>query len=557
MPRRLVQAAEHDRSRSLGWLGLAWLEHLVVHGPGDVQGEPVSHGDEYSEFIADCYALDEDGRLLYDSAFLSRPKGCDKSGLGARFALLEAIAPVRFAGWAEGGEQYRFLDFVYEYEPGEPMGQPVKVPYIRLMATEEGQTGNVYDTVHFNFTDGPLAATPGIQAGLTRILLPGGGEITPSTASSSSKDGGKETFVCFDETHLYNTPELRQMYKTVTRNLRKRKKIAQTWYLETTTMFGPGQDSIAEQTYKQAELIAEGKVKRQRLLYDHRWGEIEDLTDEAALRAALTDSYGDALAWNHLDGLVDEFMDLRSVTSDSRRYFLNAPTSAEDAWLAHHEWAACVDVEKVVADRDVITLGFDGSRTRARGVTDATALIGCRISDGYVFEIATWEQPPNWPREQNWQVPVADVDAVVRGAFAKYSVAAFYADPAKWESYIASWEAAFGGSLQKKSSREHPIEWWMTGGRAASTVKALELFSNAVLEREMTHDGSTALTRHVLNARRRVSRSGTQIAKADPDSPHKIDAAVAAVLAWQARIDCIAAGIGKAPTRRYAARRLY
>lgn len=30
------------------------------------------------------------------------------------------------------------------------------------------------------------------------------------------------------------------MYATVTRNLRKRKKGAGTWYLETTTMFAPG-----------------------------------------------------------------------------------------------------------------------------------------------------------------------------------------------------------------------------------------------------------------------------------------------------------------------------
>lgn len=557
MPRRLVRAAGHDRSRSLGWLALAWLEHFVVHGPGDVQGEPVAHGDEYSSFIVDCYALDEDGRRLYDSAFLSRPKGCDKSGLASRFVILEAIGPVRFAGWAKGGEVYRFLDFVYVYEAGEPMGAPVRVPYIRCMATEEGQTGNVYDTVYFNFNEGPLSVVPGIVAGLTRILLPGGGEITPSTASSSSKDGGKETFVDFDETHLYNAPELRSMYKTVTRNLRKRKKIAETWYLETTTMFAPGENSIAEQTYGQADLIESGKAKGQRLLYDHRWGEIEDLTDEEALRKALTDSYGDALGWNDLDGLVNEFYDIRSETGDSRRYFLNSPQSAEDAWLADYEWAACADATKVVAGHELITLGFDGSRTRARGVTDATALVGCRISDGHIFEIEVWEQPRNWPRDKPWQVPVADVDAAVRAVFGKYKVAAFYADPAKWESYVAAWEAAFGAQLQRKASREHPIQWWMTGARAMATVKALGVFEAAVLEKEMTHCGSSLLRQHVLNARRRVSRSGVQIAKENPDSVNKIDAAVSAVLAWQARLDCIAAGVGRSEAPRYVPRRLY
>jgi phage terminase large subunit-like protein len=90
------------------------------------------------------------------------------------------------------------------------------------------------------------------------------GRSRPSTASSASKDGGKETFAVFDETHLYNQPELRQMYKTVSRNMRKRKKIAGTWFLETTTMFAPGQESVAEGTYGLAEKISEGRARVER-----------------------------------------------------------------------------------------------------------------------------------------------------------------------------------------------------------------------------------------------------------------------------------------------------
>jgi hypothetical protein len=37
------------------------------------------------------------------------------------------------------------------------MGQHVRTPYIRCMATEEGQTGNVYDSVYFNLTEGLLS----------------------------------------------------------------------------------------------------------------------------------------------------------------------------------------------------------------------------------------------------------------------------------------------------------------------------------------------------------------------------------------------------------------
>lgn len=567
-----VRAKAHDRSRSLGWLAVAWIEFFVRHGPGDVQGMRVEHGDEYTAFIVDCYAVDERGRLLYDSAFLSRPKGCDKSGMGARLSLFEALGPCRILRdgggepvFAQGGEVYRDpwgLGFVYVYEPGEPMGAPVKVPYIRCMATEEGQTGAVYDTIHFNLTDEdcPLHVVLNHRddAGLTRILLPGGGEITPSTSGSASKDGGKETFVVFDETHLYTRTDLRRMYATVVRNLRKRKKIAGTWYLETTTMYAPGEQSVAEETYKVARLIKGGKAKRDRLLLDHQYGsiDVEELGDEEKLRAALREAYGDALSWNDLDGMVDGILDPRSAVADSVRYFLNDEATAENAWLAGYEWAArSADSFEVrsIEPGDVVTLGFDGSRSRTRGIADATALIGCRVEDGHVFEVDVWEQPKG-VGGKDWQVPTEEVLASVRGAFERYSVVGFYADPARWESHVAAWERDHGPSLKVKSSREHPIEWWMTGNRRRQTAEALEKFQSAVLDGEMSHDGSATLTKHVLAARR---VSGGQIAKDSPESERKIDAAVAAVLAWQARLDALAKGAGAQPIKKtYKAKRL-
>jgi phage terminase large subunit-like protein len=58
-----------------------------------------------------------------------------------------------------------------------------------------------------------------------------------------------------------------------------------------------------------------------------------------------------------------------------------------------------------------------------------------------------------------------------------------------------------------------------------------------------THGGSAALTRHVLNARRRATRTGYLLYKAHPESPDKIDAAYAAVMAWKARLDAVSAGV--------------
>lgn len=538
--RERVYSPEHDRTNSLGWLAIWWIETFCVHGPGDVQGQAVELDDEFSAFILDVYALNKYGRRLYDSAFLSRAKGRAKSELAGFITLFEAIGPARFSGYAEGGEFYEYDDQRYTYAQGEAMGQEITAPFIRCLATEESQAGNTYDNVYFNLTEGPLAHTlPRDAAGLTRIYLPGGGEIVPSTASSSSKDGGKETFAVMDETHLYTRPDLKRMYATVRRNLAKRKG-AEPWSLETSTMYLPGENSVAEETHDLAKKILEGKTKRQRLLFDHRQADPDtDLANEDELRAGLKETYGPFADVMDIDRLISEIFDPRNDPQDSRRYYFNQPTSSKDAWLSAPEWNACHST-KTVEKGEEITLGFDGSRKRSRGVTDATALIGCRVSDGHLFEIRVWEQPEG-PAGEGWEIPTAEVDHEVRQAFETYKVVGMFADPAKWESYIAVWESEYGKKLKVKSSQQHPIQWWMTGNRSYLVVRALEQFQNAVLDREVSHEG-LALTRHVLNARRRIGRSGVSIAKEHPDSPNKIDAAVAAVLAFQCRLQALSKG---------------
>jgi hypothetical protein len=134
--RELVRADEHDRSRSLGWLAVWWIENFCVHGPGDVQGQRITLDDEFTAFIVDVYALDANGKRLYDSAFMSRAKGRAKSELAGFIVLFEAMGPARFSHWAKAGEYYEFDSSVYEFAEGEPVGKNVVAPVIRCLATE-------------------------------------------------------------------------------------------------------------------------------------------------------------------------------------------------------------------------------------------------------------------------------------------------------------------------------------------------------------------------------------------------------------------------------------
>ena len=353
------------------------------------------------------------------------------------------------------------------------------------------------------------------------------------------------------------------MYRTVTRNLRKRKLIDGTWFIETTMMYQPGEESVAELTYNEANLLKEGrKVRgRWRLCYDHRWGEVKDLSDEDALRAALVEAYGDAMAWMDLDGLVDEFYDSRNEVADSRRYFLNVRTSASDAWIAEHEWAACKRPgSRSLQPGDFIALGFDGSIR-----DDATALCAVRISDLHVQLLGCWSKPDDAP--DGWSIDGTAVDAMVSEVFRTYQVAGFYADPPHWQSWIDKWTSEYSERLPVTATKAKPLEWWTNRDRAASA--ALERFQEAVQEGLIgytpwedrdpdSHEGHmiATLTSHVLAARRAPVRGGMLIRKETPKSRNKIDSAMAAMLALECASDAIAQNAKPLEERRYVPKRI-
>ncbi|MBQ9917366.1 MAG: hypothetical protein IJO71_09220 [Microbacterium sp.] len=569
MPRRIITNPKHNREKSLGWLAVWWIETFVVHGRGDPIGQPVKYGDEYTGFYVDCYALDPDGgRRLYDSAFLSRPKGTDKSGIAAALALFEAFGPARFAGWAQGGETYEFLGKTYTYLPGEPMGKAVRNPYVRIMATEEGQVGNTYDSIYYNLTDEAaplyaLKAVYGVDAAKSRVLIPSGGTIVPSTAGASSKDGGLETFAVFDETHLYNTPTLREMFRTVSRNLRKRKGTSETWYIETTTMYAPGEESIAEETYFLADQIQEKKARRAKLLFDHRWGELESLepvqvsidpahpketrpeTEEEYLQRltdAFLDAYGDAIAWNPVEGLLDGLFDTHQSPEETLRYFFNALVEDANSWVKLTHWKriglkAALEQAKAEGKKpdwrpprkgDTITLGFDGGET-----SDATVLIACRVDDGYIFPIRIWEAPDS-KAAKNWRIDHPEVDAVVRQTFKDYKVVGFFADPPRWQDYVDNWERDLGPQLRvHATTREKPIAF--PTNQHVVMSKAVERAETAIQGRQVRHGDHAVLSRHVANAKRWNGRgTGYVIGKDRHGSDKKMDAAVGLVLAYEA-----------------------
>lgn len=572
MPHVLITDPRHDRFEGLGLLAVAWVEHFCVHGPGDVSERPLDPAlpealpmsDEICEFIADCYALDENGKRLYADAFISRPKGWAKSEVAGFIALFEAFGPCRVARDAFGlprraqaGDSFVVGSFRYDYDPGEFMGEPIRDPIVRCMATEEEQAGNTFDVVYVNLGGngkGSLRLVSaynvrGSDVGLRKIKLAGSGEIIPSTASSSSKDGGKETFVVFDESHLYITPELHRMYDTVTRNLGKR-VAAEPWSLETSTMYGPGEGSVAEQTHRHARMISEKKSAATSTLFDHRQAPADlDVADPESLRAGILEAYGDAAEYTDIDRKVADFSDPRKRIEALRRYTLNQPTGSSNAWMTTPEWERIGPKDgEVLAlqPKDKITLGFDGSQKRAPGsvLADASALVACRVSDGLIVPLLIDEQPEG-PAGEGWQVDFEGFLDAVDNAFETYDVVGFFADPPLWQETITNWENLYGDRLPIKAAKT-AIAWWTN--RDVVMGRAIDAFEGAVKDQDIRQAGDPTLTRHVLNARRKPRGMNMRIVKENPSSNNKIDGAIAAVLAHAARAAYVA--LGEQPTKK-------
>src|SRR5690606_7836132 len=146
------------------------------------------------------------------------------------------------------------------------------------------------------------------------------------------------------------------------------------------------------------------------------------------------------------------------------------------------DWLACQDLTKTVDERDQIVLGFDGSRGRNRGVPDATALIGCRVSDGHLFEIRVWEQPPGPAGRVGGAIRV-EVDAGVGEALRRCGVVGVCGDASGWSRQVAGWEAKFRHRVRVKATQSAPIAGWPRG-RDSRVTEYLSRFHDAVMHQE-------------------------------------------------------------------------
>lgn len=503
---------------TLGFQVADLIEAKCAIPDGDHTGQPYLLTDEMLRFLLWHYRLDPAGRFAYRRSQLVRPQKWGKGPLSAAIVCAEADpeGPVLFDGWDAAGE---------------PVGRPWATPVIQVTAVSIDQAENVWRSLV------PMIELGGISAdipdtGETRINLEGGGQIKPVTSSARSRLGQRITFAVQDETHSWlRSNGGHSLADTQLRNLAGMGGRS----IETTNAWDPADDSVAQRTHETAPKVGD-------IFVDMASSPLGSFGNKRERRRVLKAVYGDSW-WVDLDRIDAEVEELlaKGEQPQAEQFFGNRVVTAADRAFDVAAWRelARPDLEVPTGRSELITLGFDGSR-----YDDATAVVATHVRLGHQWPLGVWEHDGT----DGWEVPVEEVHDVVEAAFGAWDVWRLYADPPYWEDTIDGWAGRYGD--------KRVIRWWTN--RTKVMCWALRGYVTAMRSAAVTHDGDAILERHIGNARKRVrpqikdekGKPMWDIAKDRPGSRNKIDAAMAAVLSWEARGDALAAGVLEKKGRR-------
>lgn len=525
------------------------IEERAVYGPGSLQGEPYRIDPEFRAFIYRAFEVYPkghpwEGRRRFKRVGLSVRKGLAKTEKQALIAFCELHPEglTRFDGW----DAY-----------GNPVGRPVRAPYIPMLAVSVEQVEELaFGALSYIVSEGPDADL--FDVSLERICRldargRADGKAVPLANSPGARDGARTTLNCFDEPHRLFLPRQLQAHQTMDANLPKR-PLDDPWSLYVGTAGEPGQGSVMEQIHAEALQIAEGKIDRPDLFYLYRTDDGgHDLDDKEQRIKAIAEASGPAGEFG--PGQFDEIASKWDRPGADKPYL-------ERVWL--NRWkksgSQAFDMIKVEAltrdenkqdyprlpDGAFVTVGFDGARFK-----DATALVVTDIQTGRQELSGLWERPEN---DEEWSVPEDEVTAQVEEIFTRFDVWRMYCDPPHWTETVASWAARYPDRV---------LEWHTQ--RKRPMADAARIYAEAIDSGIVTYGDNglrAALLRHMGHAgRRQLTLTDDQgnflwtLQKQDGRLEDKFDAAMAAVLSWQACIDARREGAQPRP-KAWAPRRL-
>lgn len=508
------------------------IEDRLVFGPGDLLGQRATLDDEQRALVYRAYEVHpkgdpREGKRRFQRVHISLRKGLRKTEFAAWIAAteLDDESPVRFDGWRKRGKGW------------EPIGRPVTDPFIPMLAYTEDQSEELgFGALYKILSNNNCTIVDKFDIGLERIMRIGGdGKAVALANAPDQADGDRTTHQHKDETHRWVLPRHKETDQVTRANLLKR-PMSDPWELCTTTMYMPGEGSVAEGVHDFAKKIESGELPNPRLFFFHRQADPKwDLNDRDQRVEAVKEASGIATEWSDIEGIAAQWDDPDADRAYLERAWTNRPVQGTGRAFDSTRWKLLHRPDHAVPKNALITVGFDGSK-----YWDATALVACEVLTGYEWLVEIWARP-DLPPGVHWEVDQTKVDAAVDELFHDYNVWRLYADPSKWQTNVSAWAGKYGD--------KRVVAWEPT--RTIAQARALRAFSSAIAAKEITYGGAehAILAAHIGNAWKRHlaqrDEDGTAlwiIQKERPQSPFKIDAAQAGVWAWWARLEAIASG---------------
>ena len=467
-----------DLKRSEGAEVCEFIEALcpqVKDSVGGKAGEPLRLRPWQSKLLEHIFAKRADGRLRHKVYMAGLPRKSGKSALGSGIALFGLIMGPR------GAEVYS-------------------------CAADRDQARIVFGSAKAMVEQSPDLA------GVTKLYrdaieVPSRGSVYRVLSSEAfTKEGLSPTLVLYDELHAAPNRELWDVMTLAQAARYSALTLAITTAGVRTD--STGQDSVAYGLYQYAQRVASGEVDDPS--FGCAWWQAPpdaNYRDEAVWKVA-NPGFGDLQDPEDFASAVK-----RTPEAEFRTKRLNNFVASQQAWLPQGAWA---DLDSCTPPDDdtPVVLGVDGSFSG-----DASAIVGVTVEEQpRIWLVATWEKQPT--DRDDWRVDISAVEAEVLAACGRWNVLEVAFDPYRWQRSMDALAAAGAPIVEYASSSP------------ARMVPATAKFYDAVVSGGLTHDADPVLARHLDNCVLKVDRLGPRIVKEHRGSPRKIDAAVAAVMAF-------------------------
>lgn len=465
------RSAPRKPDPTYGPLAAAWMEANLVHGEGDLFGQPFRCTADQRQFLDRLLRYDaKSGRLIVRRALLGRAKGWGKT------EFIAAIVLFFLAG---------------------PIAPPA--PNIPIAAASFEQADLLFGTARVMATEGPLK--PFLEAFDTEILIRDApGRAFRVAAAAGTNDGGRPTVFAADELHEWTGNKAR-VFLVISNSIAKRRD----GLVLVISTAGSEESELLRGLYDHGKAIEAGTVDDPSFLMD--WAEADPTLnphDGPEVRAVMA---------RQANAHIDEFGTLEFVERrwheipehEWLRYFANRWVAiAQESWLPAGTWQSCPRSTGLVEGAET-WIAVDMALKH-----DSVAAVAVqRSGDRWCAEAKVW-----FPAGTT--IDVAAVENHLREMHRRYRLVEVPYDPAFFER-----------SAQVLTDDGLPMVEFPQS--AARMVPACQTAYELICSGQVEHDGDPVFADQVTSAVPRQTEAGWRLSKGK--SRRKIDASIALVMA--------------------------